>query len=61
MIQICTLKLDESPSSGIITVGEDIRDAFHLRETNVWLDDLREIRDAVDVRVETLPGMMATI
>ena len=43
----------------MVTVGEDTREVVVLREASVWVDDLREIWDCVDVRVDTLPGMMS--
>lgn len=45
---------DSGPSSGILTVGE----AVDLREASVCVDDLREMCAAVDLRVDTLPGIL---
>ena len=45
---------DSGPSSGILTVGEVV----DLREANVGVEDLCEMRDTVDVRVDTLPGIL---
>ena len=45
---------DSGPSLGILTVGEVV----DLREANVCVDDLREMCAAVDVRVDTLPGIL---
>ena len=60
MLEIFILKLDEDPSSGITTVGEDMRDAVDRREPSVWVEDFWEIRDAVEVLVETLPGILTS-
>ena len=45
---------DSGPSSGILTVGE----LSDLREANVCVEDLREMCDTADVRVDTLPGIL---
>ena len=41
-------------SSGTLTVGEVV----DLREDNVCADDLREMCATVDLRVDTLPGIL---
>ena len=48
MLLMFALNAVDGPSSG---TSKDVR-AFNART-----DDLREIREAVDVRVDTLPGM----
>ena len=53
MLQIWVRNVDSGPSSGITTVGEVV----DVREFNVWVDDLREMRDAVEARVDALPGI----
>lgn len=58
MVHICARSAVEGPSSGMTTVGEDIRDAVDAREPMVGTDDLRDSREAVEVRVETRPGMI---
>ena len=58
MVHICARSVVEGPSSGMTTVGEDIRDAVDAREPRVGTDDLRDSREAAEVRVETRPGMV---
>lgn len=43
----------EGPSSGTTIVDDEIREA------SVCVDDLRERRGAVELRAETLPGILA--
>ena len=45
---------DSGRSSGTLTVGEVV----DLREDNVVVDDLREMCATVDLRVDTLPGIL---
>ena len=54
MLQIWVRNVDSGPSSGITTVGEVV----DVREFNVRVDDLCEMRDAVEARVDTLPGIL---
>lgn len=54
MAHIWVRSEDSGPSSGILTVGEVV----DLREANVCVDDLCEMRDTADVRVDTLPGIL---
>ena len=53
MLHIWLRSVDSGPSSGIITVGEVV----DLREFNVWVEDLRDTREAVETRVDGLPGI----
>ena len=39
-LHICARRLEEGPSSGITTIGEDMRDAVNLREARVCAEDL---------------------
>ena len=59
MLHILTRSAVEAPSSGITTVGEEMREEVDARELRVGTEDLREIREAVDVRVETRPGILS--
>ena len=56
-MQILDLKAVAGPSSGTTMVGDEIRDA---RELSVGTDDLRDIREVVEVRVDTRPGIMSS-
>lgn len=58
MVHICARSAVDGPSSGITTVGDDIRDAVDAREPRVGTDDLCDSREAVEFRVDTRPGMM---
>lgn len=51
-------KVDVGPSSGMTTVGEEMREVVDLRDARVWADDLRERRDVVEARADTFPGMI---
>lgn len=59
MLQIRVRRVVVGPSSGIATVGEEIREAVDLRDARVWVDDLRERREAVEARADTFPGMIS--
>ena len=50
---------DEGPSSGITTVGEETREVVDLRDASVWVEDLWERWEAVELRVDTRPGILA--
>ena len=54
MAHIWVRSEDSGPSSGILIVGEVV----DLREANVCVDDLCEMRNTSDVRVDTLPGIL---
>lgn len=58
MVHICARSTVEGLSSGITTVGDDMRDAVDAREPRVGIDDLRDSREAVEIRVDTRPGML---
>ena len=53
MLHIWVRSVDSGPSCGTAIVEEVV----DLRELNVRVDDLREMCDAVGVRVDTLPGI----
>ena len=58
MLQIRVRRVEVGPSSGITTIGEEMREAVDLRDARVWADDLRERREVVEARVDTFPGMI---
>ena len=51
MLQTRVRIIDEGPSSGITIVGEEIRDAFTVRE----------VPGSVELREELLPGIFAKV
>ena len=57
MLQISERKVLAGVSSGTTTLGE----AADLRDAPVWVFDLWEVREAVEGRVEVLPGILKGI
>ena len=55
MAHICIRSADPGPSSGAIAVVEVVV----RREDRVVADDLWDMRDAVDVLAEILPGILS--
>lgn len=57
MSQIRVRRVDVGPSSGMIIVGDEMRDVVDLRDARVWADDLRGRREVVELRAAPFPGM----
>lgn len=61
MWQMLVRKAVDGPSSGTTVTGVDIRDVVDAREFRLGTDDLRKTRGAVELRVETRPGILQAI